>query len=357
MNLLKNSIVLILVIMFIFSCKKEREPVYEVPQELEQYIIKFAEEGNKRGMNLVIDDLIVEYGFNLEADGTEAAGLCHYETDDMAPRIELDTTSLNWTAHEYSREMLVFHELGHCILNRPHLETRFINDNYKSMMKGNGDPIFAGFNLFKRDYYIDELFDANTPPPAWASGINYADVSVLNKTSVYIEDYSNNSNGWTVLNENAYTTAKIENGRYILEAKTDTFKFVSQNINIDTSKDFEIETSVKVTKGEDFATCFIWGSRINNGQAFYYYGFNKSNDVVIFNTENGDYVSNNTADIQSSEFNKLTIRKQGDKMYFFINEDYHDIIDFPTFHGNQFGFLIPSNSSCEVEYLHVYELN
>lgn len=53
------------------------------------------------------------------------------------------------------RTSLIFHELGHCDLNRDHVETRFANGWPTSLMY----PMNYGFYDSQRDYYFTELFN------------------------------------------------------------------------------------------------------------------------------------------------------------------------------------------------------
>ena len=360
MNKIKIPFLLSIVCLML-SCKKERPKVYTVPSELQSYIDKFEQESGIRGEVLFIDDLVVEYGENLELDNVTAAGLCHYETDDTGPRIELDTTSLNWDINEHSREALVFHELGHCILDRPHINTRMKNGNYKSIMKASGEPVFAGFNLFKRDYYIDELFDSNTPEPDWANVPEYSSVSVLNKTNVFTESFSDNSNQWYTAGS-GQVIASINNGVYKLESTIEDPRFVSKEVDIDSNADFEIEMSIKIVQGNEFATCAIWGSSDGSEATeepakLNYYGFNIAEDVILLDTFTGDYLSLTNNSIDSNGFNKLTIRRQGEFVYFYVNETFHEIITFQEFYGNLMGIIIPSLTTLEVDFINVYRID
>ncbi len=342
---------------FLASCQKERPKVYEVPNDIQVYIDNFEAEAQARGHSIIVDDLVVEFGFNLEADGTEAAGLCHYETTDVGPRIQLDTTSENWQAHLESRETLIFHELGHCVLNRPHINNTLANGNYKSIMKASGEPIFAAFNTFKRDYYLDELFNPGTPAPDWASGIAYNAIAGVDSNYVLKENFNSNFNNNWLTGEFDVILA-IEDGVYSLKSNVENPIYVSRVLNIDTNKDFQIETSIKVIQGAQFSNCLLWGSKEgdnNNPAELYQYGFNQDKDCIVFNNKTGDYVSQPTSALVEGEFNKLTIRKVGDKMYFFVNEEFREVTDFMPFHGNEIGFLTPGLTEMEVDYVYVFE--
>ena len=75
-------------------------------------------------------------------------------------------------------EVLIFHELGHCVLGRLHQNDYLPNGDPKSLMIQNELDQYACVydlsgdndcnNLFKREYYLDELFDPTTPTPDWA---------------------------------------------------------------------------------------------------------------------------------------------------------------------------------------------
>ncbi|MEM7658621.1 MAG: hypothetical protein AAF399_21025 [Bacteroidota bacterium] len=155
------------------ACRPEEIPpnVREIPELIEPYIELFEQEAAKRGQNITIDNLIVEFEEDLR--GGDAAGLCTFASESSpTPHIRLDTTSFNWRNNEFHRELLVFHELGHCILNRLHRDDELPNGNFTSIMRSTGEQLYGGnLNYFKREYYLDELFDESTPAPEWATDI------------------------------------------------------------------------------------------------------------------------------------------------------------------------------------------
>jgi hypothetical protein len=81
--------------------------------------------------------------------------------------IYLDQDSEGWRSNP---EALVFHELAHLLLDRDHDNTR-INKFSKSIMASERDPVYhrnEGEKLYyRRQYYIDELFNQNTPAAEW----------------------------------------------------------------------------------------------------------------------------------------------------------------------------------------------
>ncbi|MCS6832652.1 MAG: hypothetical protein NZ521_03675, partial [Flammeovirgaceae bacterium] len=83
--------------------------------------------------------------------------------------IRIDTQCLAWRYNDTSREVLIFHELGHAILLRFHDNSRLPNGAWKTLMTGTRWSIFDFYitEPSRRDYYIDELFNPNTPTPDW----------------------------------------------------------------------------------------------------------------------------------------------------------------------------------------------
>ncbi|MCB0515588.1 MAG: hypothetical protein R2798_09315 [Chitinophagales bacterium] len=344
------------------ACKKDHEPVYSVPAAVEPFVQSFIEEAALRGENLTINDLIVEYNENLENNGYDAAGLCHFGTQNDSPFIELDTTSSNWQANEYSREQLIFHELGHCILNRQHKETILPNEQYASIMKANGDPLYASFNLFKRTYYLDELFDgAGTLAPDWAKNTpSYNDISNDQKEIFLSENFNLNQNGWN-LDTTPTNIRKFENGTFYFESLTETAFFTGITRAIDTSRDFEIETTFIIEKGGIASALFLWGGDNQTDQAdkpldTMLWGNNIDAASVIGSYDLLEEISREKSAFLENEANKLTIRKIGDTYQFFVNELYYDGFPFIAFKGNLLGFLVPAYSAIRVENLYVYYL-
>jgi hypothetical protein len=67
------------------------------------------------------------------------------------------------------KEMLVFHELGHCVLGRQHRSETLELGECASIMKEGGENTCMAdiYSDSWRSYYIDELFDADVQLPDW----------------------------------------------------------------------------------------------------------------------------------------------------------------------------------------------
>ena len=62
----------------------------------------------------------------------------------------------------------MFHELGHAFLSRGHDNGKLPKGGWKSLMSTGMLDYYAVDSLsYKRNYYLDELFDISTPSPWW----------------------------------------------------------------------------------------------------------------------------------------------------------------------------------------------
>jgi hypothetical protein len=161
---MRISVPLVTILIVFFSgCQKGS--LYDVPPEFQQYIDKFEEEAELRGNTYDIEKkgLKIEYA---SQDGY--VGMCYYE---VPVRIEFDKEKFDKLS-ESGKEFIVFHELGHGILNRKgHLNDTLPNGHWKSMMRGDPEDVSSHPLEYQphRDYYLDELFDPGTPVPEWAN--------------------------------------------------------------------------------------------------------------------------------------------------------------------------------------------
>jgi hypothetical protein len=110
----------------------------------EVYVYSFIEDASDYGKDVPLDDLIVEFG-NTRRHSELAIGTC--TRGNHTPLVLIDEEY--WTtASEQERYAIIYHELGHCLLNRRHVE------DYKSLMN---PTIKKDFYLYE-EYYLTELF-------------------------------------------------------------------------------------------------------------------------------------------------------------------------------------------------------
>lgn len=97
----------------------------------------------------------VKSGISFADLDDDSVGMCYYVTGN----IEIDRDYWE-TQDEFGKEELIFHELGHCVLNKGHNEHK-MGECPASIMYPNLVP---GCYKQHREYYLAELFDKLYPP-------------------------------------------------------------------------------------------------------------------------------------------------------------------------------------------------
>lgn len=150
------------------ACTKEKDlvttPIPEpeevgyanVQEELWEYFERFEEEAAQRGENINLKELDLTAAIE-ELHPEDVAGVCNYNSR-RPNHIGIDETFWNTTSDRW-REMVVFHELGHCVLLRGHREGSFENGLCVSIMRSGTGSCRDAYRNNTREYYLDELFD------------------------------------------------------------------------------------------------------------------------------------------------------------------------------------------------------
>lgn len=133
--------------------KMEAPKVVSIDSKLNDYVQDFVVAGASVHHPVVIDNLIVQFSSSLTAP-TEAE--CF---NSSTPRI-LVNSNIWFEFSEIEQEAIMFHELGHCILNLGHDTTMItLGGDYipRSIMYpySQSDQIY----LDHWDYYVNELFN------------------------------------------------------------------------------------------------------------------------------------------------------------------------------------------------------
>ena len=145
-----------------FSCEEEEEFIPEpvkfpnVDPELRIYFQRFEDEASARGLSIDLTATGIS-GTITEIEDRHVLGQCSYPRA-QPNRVTVDETF--WTrGSDLFREFVVFHELGHCFLFRPHLEQQLSNGACVSIMRSGNGTCLANTSSRTRNFYIDELFD------------------------------------------------------------------------------------------------------------------------------------------------------------------------------------------------------
>jgi len=148
-------------ICFLFVLSGCNSPDEGIDPAFNQYVDLFIEEAAKRNVTFNYSDVrSIQFG-DLD-DYTN--GTCNFRTTNITIRED------GWdSASDDHKTRVIFHELGHCFLDRRHLNSEFPSGHCLSLMAGDDkmcdDPYSIGSIWY--DYYNDELFDNNTPIPDW----------------------------------------------------------------------------------------------------------------------------------------------------------------------------------------------
>ena len=273
--------------------------VYNVDPVFEPYVQEFIAEGAKRGKTIDFTDsgLIVEFS-DVQLAG--ANGRCYLGRH----HIEIDKS--RWFSFsEDVRGFLLFHELGHCELDRLHRNDKFDNNTWKSLMRGDPEDLEVWIPIpffgFRKDYFTDELFNEQISAPDWANQIfDYAEVPASAKEVVNSEENINR---------------------------------VNQRFS-ELAADYELEIDFSLLReGTTSVIKLIWGTTSNHYYIEIFPGAPAYRVSGYFigvrqdDQDNGLFFSQNTININGEALNKITIRREGGFEKIFMNEEFIYHID------------------------------
>lgn len=144
-------------LLLIFSCEDDE---YSIAPEFTTYVNRFISEANQRGRTIDAGNLDVQFG-------PVEKNYCGQGWVDP-PRVHFDKTCWD-NEPEVSKEILMFHELGHAILRRNHDQSILPNGDFASIMHPHPAFLYNDYTPEKRTYYLDELFNTLSGLPAWTS--------------------------------------------------------------------------------------------------------------------------------------------------------------------------------------------
>jgi hypothetical protein len=176
---------------------------------------------------------------------------------------------------------------------------------------------------------------------------------------VFFEDFANNINNWTIP-ENKNATTSIDNGIYYLTALGHSYG-AAHEVKIDTHKNFEIETRIKIVAGNSdhktYYSMLFWG---REGMNSYYFTFSKDGFVSVeqCTSKNQSSCVTQKGSLQKTAldpdgFNIYMIRKTGNLYSFFVNGIQFYEMPFSPFFGNLIGFGAGRKVTLAIDYLKV----
>ncbi len=137
----------------ILDVAKDRYP--GVDRALWSYFENFELEGAHRGLNIDLASSNITAHVQIIAEDN-VAGVCSYGYSNPGA-IRIDQAFWDRSG-SLDREMIVFHELGHCFLKRKHKEDVFPSGYCVSIMRSGTCCCRDAYTAQNRSYYLDELF-------------------------------------------------------------------------------------------------------------------------------------------------------------------------------------------------------
>ncbi|MFK7982644.1 MAG: hypothetical protein AB8G86_21880 [Saprospiraceae bacterium] len=138
----------------LYNCEKQIEEINyysNVDERLHPYFKKFEQEGKKRGLIIDLEKSNI-YGSIERIQNNGIVGLCGNNE-----KVVIDDNFWARSSH-YSKELVVFHELGHCYLQLPHSTHISNNGTCKSIMRPGNGGCLDYYNSGTRTRLLDELF-------------------------------------------------------------------------------------------------------------------------------------------------------------------------------------------------------
>jgi len=168
-----QKILILVAVILLFGCKKDKDFVYDVPREFEPIVQRFISEAAARGHQITINNLIIKYDLSSSTTICASSNVVTSGNDDQKI---ISIKSLDCWLNDVQLETLIFHELGHCILGREHDTGLLPNGDFRSIMYPANITLYSPCVypigspcdfLYRRNYYLDELFNPATPIPDW----------------------------------------------------------------------------------------------------------------------------------------------------------------------------------------------
>lgn len=183
------------------------------------------------------------------------------------------------------------------------------------------------------------------------------DTSIGN--AIFFDDFNDNKNNWTI-GDNKRASTSIENGFYYLRSLGHAYGEAAR-VKIDSRKDFEIQTRVKILSGNadhrGYYSMLFWGREAMDG---YYFTFSKDGfvSVQICSGKNQRDCLVKSGSLQKTalnpdDFNIYTIRKTGKTYSFFVNGSQFYTMPFSPFFGDLIGVGAGRKISLAIDYLKV----
>lgn len=263
-----------------------------IDPEFIRFVDSFLEEASLRSIDVDISSVGLEIQFGEVESTGDVLGSCNRDSHSIIVS-EADWNNLS----ENHREVLIFHELGHCIFDRDHKTAQLRNGEAASIMWPSIQGKFFGV---RRSYYLDEFFWPSNPEPNW-----------VHKTATYRVPFSRDS----------------------IRYKDELINF-NEKISIDSTRDFEIEFTMETLPGAKSG--LAWGSANLKSAIFITAQKPMQIDIETGRRLYGRIYHEPFSNIANKDTNKITIRKLDEEYFFFVNEEFIFWMEFIPFEDDSF---------------------
>lgn len=139
---------------FLISACEKQEEIFVSP-DLQEYFDRFAIEAGQRGITFDYEASRIE-GYINDVVERGVSGKCVFNSE-LPDQVYIDLAFWN-AASDLEKEFVVFHELGHCFLQREHLDSTKPDGSCLSMMHSGLGGCDNAYSRSNRTAYLDELF-------------------------------------------------------------------------------------------------------------------------------------------------------------------------------------------------------
>ncbi|MEM6320767.1 MAG: hypothetical protein AAF960_24080 [Bacteroidota bacterium] len=350
---------LVLLLLCLLACGKDAEtPSVNIGEPFRPYFDLFEEEAKRRG----VEDIFAETGITIQfgdpsdlqfGNSEFIAGYCDIVS---SPPIVNINESIWEILSERNKEIVIFHELGHCAFERQHLNELLPNGELKSMMVGGDFDNEAGnkiinYSGFRRSYYLDELFNEATSAPAWANRTPVYE-EITNSAKVLIEtlNFEEANNKW-LPNSTDCLNGLLENDALAIENTCAELQELTNTIDDFTDSNFELEVALELLK--EGRVNLTWGGA-NNGMQV---GIDKTG-LIRWQSSEGDFF----ALIQASDWrtdgkNVINIVRKNNRYFLYTNDTFLYENDFYELAENSIGVEIETENMVKISKLNIYRFD
>jgi len=346
---------------FLSACGNEEEPTIDIADEFQVYVDTFEQEAAKRGLEDVFSERGIQVRFGdpnaLQFGNPEFfAGYCDIVSD--PPIVNINQATWN-VLIERNKEFVIFHELGHCLWERQHINDLLPNGELKSMMVGGDFENSVGnkvinFSGLRRDYYIDELFDESISPPDWSTEtFTYEAISGLNKRLLEELVFDSVNNKW-LPDTHDCLFGIMRDETLVLENTCAEPQEIIRPVVSYNNINFEIELEIKIA--ESGRINFVWGG-LNEAEQMQL-GIEKSGLISLSSKDEqlGTFALIEVQDWQVNDKNLINIISQNNRYSLFVNGQMRYVNDYYEFAAGMMGFEIEDANVLTISKLNLFEL-